>query len=113
MTVGSKKKHDETIDNLVKRLDPDKYHQISKNVEYYNPGCKGVAGEIDAMAFKLTPNKTYLLLFEMKCTDTAKNYNKALKQLTRSEKHYQKFADKIYMFYVTPGEGENVNIELM
>lgn len=102
MTKASNGKHDATIDKIVDRLSEGEYHQISRNLEYYNPGCQDVVGEIDAMAFKINPNKEYLLLFEVKSTDTSKNYKKAIQQLERSENHYQKYADRIFKFYVTP-----------
>jgi len=106
MTKAENGKHDETIDKLIERLDKNEYHQISTLIEYYNPGCQDVAGEIDAMAFKITPNKTYLLLFEIKSYDSIKNFSKAIKQLYRSALHYENFADKIYMFYVAPKREE-------
>lgn len=111
MVQGSKKLHDDTIDKLINRLNPEEYHQISKNVEYYNPGCKSVTGEIDAMAFKLQFDKSYLLLFEVKSTDSIKHYNKAVRQLNRSEYHYKNFVNRIFKFYVTPTEGGELNID--
>ena len=113
MTKAQNGKHDETIDKLVERLDKDEYHQISTLVEYYNPGCQDVAGEIDAMAFKIDPKKTYLLLFEIKSYDSIKNLTKATKQLYRSALNYEKLADKIYMFYVTPNKNKKYELNIV
>ena len=108
--MNKKSKHDATIDTLVGRLDPRDYSQIAKNIEYFKPNCKSCSGEVDAMAFKIDPSRAYLLLFEIKSNDSVRNYNKAVKQLDRSEDHYHKFVDKIYKFYVTPNEDKTLNI---
>ena len=83
---------------------------MAKNIEYRRPNSKDVAGEVDVMAFKGDTSKVYLLLFEVKTTDSVRNYNKAVKQLNRSEFYYEKFVDKIHKFYVTPNEDDTINI---
>ena len=109
MTSASSGKHDKTIDKIVERLEQGDYHQISKNLEYFNPDRQDVVGEIDTLAFKINNDKSYLLLFEVKTTDRQKYYNHAVKQLDRSEKHYHKFADRIFKFYVTPNKDGTPN----
>ena len=110
MTKTNSGKHDATIDILIERLEKNEYHQISKQVNYYNPGCQDIAGEIDVMAFKTDGPKSNLLLFEIKTYDRPTNYKKAVEQLDRSASHYEKFADKIYKFYVTTSIEDGLNI---
>jgi len=106
-------KHDDTIDSVIERLDPNTYHQIEKNVEYHRPGNQDVAGEVDVMAFRAGNRQTYLLLFEIKSNDRDKGYRKAVRQLNGSERHYRRFADRIFKFYVTPNKDKTLNCKLV
>ena len=106
--VKKNTKHGKTIDAVIERLSrTGNYQQISKELEYYNPGSQDVAGEIDVMAFSADFKRNYLLLFEIKSNHTDKQYKKAADQLNKSEEHYKNFANRIYKFYVTPDKKGN------
>lgn len=83
--------HDKTINILEKRLKESRldYDLIQKNKEYSR-------GEIDLFA-QYNGN---FLFFEVKTTDSERNYKKAQEQLNRAEYYFQGQAKSIYKFYV-------------
>lgn len=95
--------HNKTINDIVNRLmKTGGYNVINKNIEYGLPGNPNPMGEIDVYSIKRTKNKIYLLLFEVKSTDSIKNKRFACEQLTRHERILSDNTDRIFKFYVTP-----------
>jgi hypothetical protein len=98
--------HDSLVDLIDGRLNQKSlYNIVAKEQEFYNHG--NTLMEVDNYAIRVTPNKTYLLLFEDKSSD--KHKHKAETQLAREYVNYKKILDKhgiktdnikIFMFYV-------------
>ena len=95
-----KKTHDEILDDLVERLCKKEYDSYIGREENYTYNM--VDGEVDLYEVRMVKDKKYLLIFEVKSRDLFKNYNKAVKQLTKDYAFLnRKYSpDRTYCFYV-------------
>lgn len=90
-------KHDSIVNRLediVNRRLPDfKTYQLTSY-----PG-----GEIDLYAKK----GDYVLLFEIKCNDSYKNYNHAVEQMQRAKRLFFGYRPRVFMFYAFQEKNSN------
>lgn len=91
--------HNNIVYDLERRLKKGNYTTILKFQEYgkyHRP-----IGEIDLLGIK----NNYVVLFEMKSTNSQRNYVKAVRQLKRAKLKYNGSRGKrVFMFYVTPNK---------
>lgn len=97
-------RHDRLVIDIAERLvdSPVRYEQMQLKYEYGHNG-NGAIGEIDVWA----QHGKNILIFEIKSSDSQRNYLKAVSQLQRAEKYFGNH--KTYLFYVTPNKLERVN----
>ena len=104
-----KGKHSNIVNDLESRLKNSAtyYTQVVKEEQFKT--IKGEDGEIDNYAINKPDIKKYLLLFEVKTTDTYKNKSKAYQQLEKSREHFKNIynIDKVFMFYVHGMSGKS------
>jgi len=96
--------HKGIIKSLVDRLHENKDYLIVGSEQEYNffVNNKRVFGEVDVYAVKATPRHSYVLVFEVKSSDSFRNRRKALEQLAKDDEYFKKIiGDKVYKFYVT------------
>ncbi|MDX1279468.1 hypothetical protein [Oceanihabitans sediminis] len=111
---GYRGTHDKHIGKVVNRLyhsDIIDYDNIERNIEYSNNrNYSGPTGEIDVLATYLCNDKKYGVIFEVKSTDTAKAFKKAVTQLRKAKEYLLTKGgyDKIFCFYSTPKYGTRI-----
>lgn len=93
-TLEQRLTHDQIVGRIAEDMIDRGYHSPEMFVEYKNK-CGNVVGEIDLYFRK----GKYVLLFEVKETDSIRHYNKAKKQMYRAEHHYFNKSDRIFKFY--------------
>ena len=96
-------KHSRTIDSVVNRLcdSNTEYSEIIVEEKFYDPNS-GRDGECDIHTRYITPNKKYLLVFEIKSSYSRKNAKKAEYQCSKDVNYYKRLykCDKAFRFQV-------------
>jgi Holliday junction resolvase-like predicted endonuclease len=87
-------RHDGLVEKVKDELIEKGHTKIFDHVEYQT---RRHYGEIDIYAI----NDKYILVFEIKGTDSLHNYTKAAKQLKRAEDFYFDKTRRIFKFYVS------------